>query len=92
MARDLARETGHKERFVGSDGMGGGTSEESFGEEKDDEDVQNGEVDSRDIETPSPREIFSDVPADDWREMWSIRQEHLSSDSTENKSTVYIPM
>jgi hypothetical protein len=92
VAGDLARETGHEERFVGSDGIGGGTSEESFGEEKDDEDVQNGEVDSRDIKTPSPREIFGDIPPDDRREMWSIRQEHLSTDSTENRSTVYIPM
>jgi hypothetical protein len=92
VAGDLARETGHEERFVGSDGMGGGTSEESFREEEDDEDVQNGEVDSRDIKTPSPREIFSDVPADNWRKMWSIRQEHLSSESTERRSTVYIPM
>jgi hypothetical protein len=92
VAGDLARETGHEERFVGSDRMGGGTSEESFGEEEDDEDVQNGEVDSRDIETPSPREIFSDVSADDRRKMWSIRQEHLQSDITEKRSTVYIPM
>jgi hypothetical protein len=44
MARDVA--LGKEQGFKGSDGMGWRASEQCFGEEEDDEDVEDGQINS----------------------------------------------
>jgi hypothetical protein len=81
MAGDVAM--GDQEEFIRADGMGWRTSEECFGEEKDNEYIEDGKINStkvlgqdeekiRDVKAPSPRKILGNISTDNWSKMRTI--------------------
>ena len=81
MAGDVA--IGDKEGFIGSDGMGWGSSEECFGEEEDNEDIEDGKINATKVLSVRTGEdtgckstiakILGNRSTDNWSEMRTIR-------------------